>query len=130
LRSAEHERGRSIPERLSSRAMSPPHIVVTTSLGPIRIGDRIPLCKSPMIVGRTSSADILIPSDCVARRHCRFEQRDDVWWIVDVHATGGTYVNDVRVDERALAHGDCLRLGDVTLTFEAASEVNSRPRST
>ena len=95
-----------------------PHLVVAESTGRVPRGARVALTHSPMILGRTAGADILVVSPYVARRHCRFERREGGWWIVDLHSAGGVYVNEVRVAEHPLAAGDRILLGDATLVFD------------
>jgi pSer/pThr/pTyr-binding forkhead associated (FHA) protein len=95
-----------------------PHLVVADSTGRIPLGARVALTHSPMILGRTAGADILVPSLYVARRHCRFERREGAWWIADVQSSGGVYVNDLRITEHRLSPGDRIHLGDATLVFD------------
>jgi pSer/pThr/pTyr-binding forkhead associated (FHA) protein len=70
-------------------------------------------------VGRASRADFIIDAALVSRLHCRLEARDDRVEVVDLEATNGTFVNDVRVEGRAtLKNGDRLRVGRVELSIE------------
>lgn len=62
-------------------------------------------------VGRGVDNTIVLASDAASRNHARFERRGDVWWVVDVGSTNGTYVNDERVQEAALQRGDRVQIG-------------------
>jgi pSer/pThr/pTyr-binding forkhead associated (FHA) protein len=55
----------------------------------------------------------------VSRRHCRFVFHDDVWTLVDLNSTNGTYVNNVRVSEVDLRAGDLIRIAGFEFEFPA-----------
>ena len=70
-------------------------------------------------IGRASRADFIIDAALVSRLHCRIEADADSLVVVDLDATNGTFVNDVRVADRAkLGQGDRLRVGRVELSVE------------
>src|SRR5262245_58655221 len=77
-----------------------------------RQGAVIPLGEERLNVGRDSSNEICLASMGVARRHCCIERRGDSITLTDLGSHNGTYVNGVPVKERALQHGDQVRIGD------------------
>lgn len=89
------------------------------------LGRRYVLDKAVTTIGRSRDSDIVLPSDCVSRRHGRLEQRDGQLYAVDVESTNGTYVNDEpqRISERALARGDQLRIGDTIFKYLSGSDI-------
>jgi diguanylate cyclase (GGDEF)-like protein len=64
------------------------------------------------LVGRHSRCDIVVDSGAVSRQHARVERRAGAWVVRDLSSTNGVYVNDVRVAEHTLAHGDRVQIGD------------------
>jgi diguanylate cyclase (GGDEF)-like protein len=83
------------------------------------------LDKDVTTIGRGRDNDIVLPSDCVSRRHSRLERRSDHLFIVDLTSTNGTFVNDApRVSkEQALARGDQLRIGDTIFKYLSGSDI-------
>ncbi|MCU0686023.1 MAG: FHA domain-containing protein [Polyangiaceae bacterium] len=70
-------------------------------------------------VGRDASCDVCLPARNVSRRHARLERGDDGrWWLADLGALYGSFVNGFRVAERvAIAPGDVVQVGDHWLGF-------------
>lgn len=89
------------------------------------LGRRYPLEKEVTTIGRGRDNDIVLPSDCVSRRHVRLERRGDAIFIVDLASTNGTFINDERnpVRERRLARGDQLKIGDTIFKHLTGSDV-------
>lgn len=71
-------------------------------------------------LGRTRSADVVIQSDQVSRRHADVYVQDGEFYVADLGSTNVTKVNDAPVGQapRRLAHGDVIQVGDVKLPFE------------
>ena len=92
------------------------------------LGRRYLLSHSSLGIGRGRDNDVILPSDCVSRRHARLEQRADGLYIVDLESTNGTFVNDEpgRVRERRLRRGDQLSIGDTIFKFLSGSDVESQ----
>jgi two-component system, cell cycle response regulator len=92
------------------------------------LGHRYPLEPSPegITVGRHSENTIVLGSDGVSRRHARFEQRADGWWVVDSGSTHGTFVNEEQVQGALLHPGDRIRVGDTIFKLVSAQEDDRR----
>ena len=57
----------------------------------------------------------------VSKEHCIVEQHADAsWWLKDLGALNGTYVNRERIDEARLSTGDEVQIGKFRLVFYAA----------
>lgn len=70
-------------------------------------------------IGRDEDVAIRVDEPLVSRRHASIERRGEGWVVVDLGSTNFTRVNGQRVRrERALEHGDELRLGRAKLVFE------------
>ena len=67
--------------------------------------------QTPFAVGRRVGSDLHLPSAEVSRDHAEITEADDGFTIADRGSRYGTFVNNEEVKERALAHGDRIRLG-------------------
>ena len=71
-----------------------------------------------MIVGRDSSADIVVDDGKVSREHARLIFNNGSWAVLDLGSSNGTYLNGQKVSgQRPIANGDKIKLGDTTLVF-------------
>ncbi|APR84859.1 GGDEF family protein [Minicystis rosea] len=90
-------------------------------------GTRIDIDRSPVLVGRTPPADIVIGIVTMSRRQCRFELRDGTWWLADDASTGGTSVNDEYHSEpQALVSGDRIGLGGLRVRFLTGPDLEAQ----
>lgn len=89
------------------------------------LGRRHVLDKDTTTVGRGRDNDIVLPSDCVSRRHARLEQRAGNLFVVDLASTNGTFINDDAhaVRERQLQRGDRLKIGDTIFKYLSGSDI-------
>lgn len=89
------------------------------------LGKRYVLDKAVTSVGRGRDNDIVLASDCVSRRHVRFERREDGAYVVDLASTNGTFINDEpkAVRERKLVRGDQIRVGDTIFKHLTGSDI-------
>ena len=81
--------------------------------------------KSVYVVGRSSQCDIVADSSAASRQHARVERRGNAWWLVDLKSLNGTYVNDHRASEHALANGDRVHIGDVIFKHLSGDDVEA-----
>jgi len=72
-----------------------------------------------LVIGRVEGADLVLDDKGISRRHCEFERRGDGYVVRDLGSSNGTLVNGEKVTEHALATGDKVRVGGVTVTFSA-----------
>jgi len=77
-------------------------------LVPVRGGDPIPLLKTPLLVGRRESSDIVLRFPNVSGTHCELAVVNGYWVVKDLGSSNGTKVNGVRVSEQRLTPGDVL----------------------
>ena len=89
------------------------------------LGRRFVLDKDTTTVGRGRDNDIVLPSDCVSRRHARLEQRAGNLFVVDLASTNGTFINDDghSVRERQIQRGDRLKIGDTIFKYLSGSDI-------
>lgn len=89
------------------------------------LGRRYVLDKEMISVGRGRDNDIVLPSDCVSRRHSQLQRRGEDLYVTDLASTNGTFVNDEpkAVKERRLERGDQLKIGDTIFKYLAGSDI-------
>ncbi len=75
------------------------------------------LGDAPVILGRDLEAGVSLHDDRCSRRHARIERRAQGHTLCDLGSRNGIYVNERRVKERLLRHGDRIRLGGSVLLF-------------
>jgi class 3 adenylate cyclase len=104
----------SMPSRANAK------LVIQMSDGSIQERD---LDTQVVHIGRDSSCEIHIPSQYVSRHHAHIRRVDENYMIEDVRSTNGLLINGRIVREpHQLAPGDCVVLGDVSLTFQEVED--------
>src|SRR4051794_24182318 len=67
--------------------------------------------KAPFEIGRRETNDLRLAGSEVSRDHAEIVAAKDGYLLRDRSSRYGTYVNGDQVTERALVHGDRIRLG-------------------
>jgi phosphoserine phosphatase RsbU/P len=105
-----------------------PRLVVTDALGR-RI---VPIDKPLFTIGRRSETDLRLPGADISRVHAEISVENGGVVIRDKQSRFGTFVNGERMTEKALAHGDQIRLGqtgDTEIVFFLDDEAPSVEKS-
>ena len=89
---------------------------LTAIAGPAQ-GVTIALTQPETTLGREPGNDLLLADRLVSRRHARVAATDGACLLHDLESANGTFVNGVPVKERALAHGDLIKIGASLLLF-------------
>jgi sigma-B regulation protein RsbU (phosphoserine phosphatase) len=71
----------------------------------------VPLDKDQTTLGRLEGSDVQVVGADVSRKHAEILRQGDGYVVRDLESRFGTFVNDQRVQQQALSHGDRLRLG-------------------
>jgi DNA-binding winged helix-turn-helix (wHTH) protein len=98
----------------------------------------IVLAAGDNVIGRDAASAIWIDDDSVSRRHARIRvaagEAERAATLEDLNSTNGTYLRGRRVSQpEALANGDRIRVGTVTLVFRIRQDSDAptkRVRST
>ena len=70
------------------------------------------LSSRELIVGRTTEADLTIPSRSVSKRHARLVVEHDHVIVEDLESTNGTYVNGKAIKRATVVDGDLLQFAN------------------
>lgn len=95
-------------------------------------GIKYSLDKTNIVIGRcTNGTDICLPCAYASKRHASIEAKPSlekagafVFYIEDMGSTNFTYVNDKPVKRIRLEDGDLIRIGRVTLKFDASGDTS------
>ena len=98
-----------------------PRLIVTAPAE--QAGLVLPLSQPQMVIGHSDTADVVLEDPFVSRRQALVTvDPSGVVTIRDLNSTGGTFVNDERLEgPRVLRPGDLVRFADVVARFEPAS---------
>ena len=85
-----------------------------------RLGQRIALDRSDLVVGRDPGCEVPIALDTVSRRHARIAVRAGSAIVCDLGSTNGTFLNEQPLaaqEEFPLRSGDSIRVGGAIFRF-------------
>ncbi|HSH84338.1 MAG TPA: FHA domain-containing protein [Guyparkeria sp.] len=93
-------------------------------------GQRFTLRVGRQTIGRRADNDIVLDEPSVSSSHAWILNQQGHHVVMNMLSTNGTFVNDQRVHEATLKHGDRIRLGQVELVFltREAGEARIGPR--
>ena len=75
------------------------------------------LSAGRLVLGRSSSCQLVFTDDSVSRRHAELRVADGRWILRDLGSSNGTWVNGRRVMEAEVAPGDEVYLGACRFTL-------------
>jgi hypothetical protein len=81
-------------------------------------GERHPVDKRILVLGRGQDCDVRLADPNVSRRHAELRQEETSYWIVDLGSTNGMEVNGRRIRQAKLEGGDRITLGSTDVVFE------------
>ncbi|MBI4616977.1 MAG: FHA domain-containing protein [Planctomycetes bacterium] len=70
-------------------------------------------------IGRGNECDLTWDDHLLSRVHCTIRRRGEEFWIADCGSRNGTFVNNQRIQECPIYHGDSIRVGSSNLIFFA-----------
>ncbi|HEY5257948.1 MAG TPA: FHA domain-containing protein [Candidatus Baltobacteraceae bacterium] len=72
----------------------------------------------PLVVGRSSAADVVVMDGEVSRRHARFETQNGVVYVSDAGSSNGTFLNGRRLDGAVeVRPNDAIDLGATRIVY-------------
>ncbi|MEN8240476.1 MAG: FHA domain-containing protein [Chloroflexota bacterium] len=76
-----------------------------------------PLTRDVTTIGRKLDNDLVIQDILVSRKHSEIRFVDDKYYIHDLESTGGTYLNNKKINESILYSGDLILISNIPLMF-------------
>ncbi len=76
-----------------------------------------PISKPEVSIGRSSSNDITLKDSLVSRSHCAIVFDGESFSIIDKDSTNGTFVNNLRIKNQILKHGDQIKIGSIEIAY-------------
>src|SRR5215831_3610242 len=80
-------------------------------LGPDGQENSFPLIAPEILIGQKSDADVVLNNQHVSRHHAKLVKTPEGYALQDLGSTHGTFVNESRVENKVLKHGDKISLG-------------------
>lgn len=96
----------------------PPRLIVVEDQQGL-LSQSVFIISDNVTVGRSQHNTIVINDNFISHEHACISESKHNYLLTDLNSTNGTLVNGQRIkDETALADGDVIKLGAVTLKFE------------
>ncbi len=112
-----------IAEHVTERRLGPRLVEEQTSGLP-----KVYTLVSPRVtIGRSEECTIQVDGDTVSRFHTEVLRRDDGLVVINLSKTNPILVNESRVREARLYHGDSLQVGEHLFTFISERAEDERP---
>ncbi|MGL5513511.1 MAG: FHA domain-containing protein [Sporomusa sp.] len=112
------------PQQLSARQLQvhkgsqPAQLVMISDEKSLLSQTVFPLSES-LVIGRSQHNDLVINDAFISHEHACISKSKQDYFIADLNSTNGTLLNGKQIDEEtALADGDVIQIGAVTLKFE------------
>src|SRR5437870_10533416 len=80
-------------------------------VGPDGQENVLQLVAGEVLIGRKSDADVVLNNQHVSRHHAKLVRMPDGYSLQDLGSTHGTFVNETRVEQHVLKHGDKISIG-------------------
>ncbi len=78
--------------------------------------------SASFMLGRDTGNRVQLHDTEVSRRHAELRRNGDVFLVVDLGSSNGTFVNNQRVAQHQLASGDQVQIGRTVMLFTGLSE--------
>jgi hypothetical protein len=92
-----------------------PVLIITQGPGS---GKKLPLVPITMTLGREHDNNIELKDEEVARYHARISFQAGEYILADLESSSGTWVNDEKITEVALRHGDKVKVGSTEMIVD------------
>jgi adenylate cyclase len=93
-----------------------------------KAGEMVPV-KQNLIAGRSPDCSLEVPDPNASRQHAKVLWDGTTLSVADNGSSNGTYVNDQRITQVVVHHGDVVRLGETRLRVQRRSKDKNDPNS-
>jgi pSer/pThr/pTyr-binding forkhead associated (FHA) protein len=90
---------------------------VLQGIGAAMEGKRVSLRAGRQTIGRGAENDIIIDDLSVSSSHAWIMNQNGHYVVMNTLSTNGTFVNDQRVHDKVIKHGDHVRFGQAEFVF-------------
>jgi|688.fasta_scaffold46856_5 diguanylate cyclase (GGDEF)-like protein len=90
------------------------------------IGEPMELTSETFSIGRDLESSLTIEDDSVSRRHAVIHWDGQVHSLLDLGSKNGSFVNEIRIDQQALASGDRVRFGKQIFKYLKSEEIEAQ----
>jgi len=95
---------------------APTRLVVTS--GPMR-GSTLPLGSAGVVIGRSSSANLVLDDEFASSRHAQITSHGGHWYLEDLGSTNGSFVGREAINTPVLLRaGSSFRIGQTTMEVQ------------
>lgn len=70
------------------------------------------------VIGRLPDNHLVLADALVSRHHAELRKDGGRWRLIDLNSLNGVYVNNLKIRDEVLAHGDVITIGESRLLFE------------
>jgi diguanylate cyclase (GGDEF)-like protein len=84
------------------------------------------LTSETFSIGRDLESSLTIEDDSVSRRHAVIHWDGQVHSLLDLGSKNGSFVNEIRIDQQALASGDRVRFGKQIFKYLKSEEIEAQ----
>ncbi len=78
-------------------------------------------------IGRLPDNNLPLADALVSRRHAEIRKEGDKYRVVDLESLNGVYVNNLKIKDEYLTHGDVLHIGESKMLFEDSPSIEAPP---
>jgi pSer/pThr/pTyr-binding forkhead associated (FHA) protein len=107
--------------------MSSPRLLVVINND---VHQEVVLDRQELTIGRAEDNDLVLSDAAVSAHHARIAKVQSAFYLEDLGSTNGTFVNETRIDERALDDLDQIRIGAQLLVFRSKTGAIGLDRET
>jgi len=75
------------------------------------------LVKESITIGRDANCDVSLNDPKISRVHCEIHLTGDEFIFTDNNSTNGSYVNNIKISEKAIKYGDKITVGNSVFLF-------------
>ena len=108
---------RAEPPRAEPPRAEPPR-AARTWVVTLTNGEMVKLDKDTMVIGRSRTCDVVIPSAKVSRQHASLSRIDGDLYIEDLGSANGVWLNGEKITRAKISAGDSFTISDETMLFD------------